>query len=237
MLDPEGSANTMGHDALTHSGSSKGVIMGHSLTEKSVVDMFNSNNGYGATFDAVTFGRTDMPNARFIWSIPYTSQNPSAAAKMINLIWTDEFIFNTLGFGTEGIDYVNTDVHGVIEYPEGLGQLTVPYNCIYELAGMGNQKMTWQAPGGTSKEDLAFMIEEMVNCSFPPAYGFIPNTDNVTSQVAAVSNVISQYNNALTYGDVDPADFLPQFISDLEAAGINDIIADYQQQFDTWRAQ
>ena len=236
MLDPEGSANTMGHDALTYTGSTKGVLMGHSLTEKSVVEMFNVNNVYGATFDAVTFGRTDMVNARFIWAIPYTSQNPSAAARMLNLIWTDEFIFNTLGFGTEGIDYVKTDVHGVIEYPEGLGQLTVPYNCIYELAGMGNQLMTWQAPGGTSQEDLAFIAEEMENTFYPPAYGFTPNTDNIANQVAAVSNIVSQYNDALTYGDVDPAEFLPLFLADLETAGINDIIADYQAQFDAWRA-
>lgn len=237
MADPEGSANTLGHDALTYSGSTKGVLMGHSLTEDSVVSMFDENNTYGAKFDAITFCRTDMVNARFSYGIPYTSKNPSAAAKFLNLIWTDEFIFNTLGFGTEGIDYVKTDTDGVIEYPEGLGQLTVPYNCIYALAGIGNQRMIWQAPGGTTKEDLAFIDEEMNNCFFPPAFGFAPVNDKVSNQVAAVSNVVTQYYDSLRYGDVDPAEFLPKFLAELDAAGINDIVAEYQTQFDAWRAE
>lgn len=236
MLDPEGSANTMGHDALTYSGSTKGVLMGHSLTEESVVAMFDSNNTYGATFDAVTFGRTDMVNARFSYGIPYTSQNPSAAAKFLNLIWTDEFIFNTLGFGTEGIDYVWNEDHTAIEYPEGLGQLTVPYNCIYALAGIGNQRMIWEAPGGTTKEDLEFINEEMTSCFYPPAFGFSPSNDKVSSQVAAVSNVVTQYNDALIYGDINPDDFLPKFLEELESAGINDIISEYQSQLDAWLA-
>ena len=236
MLDPEGSANTLGHDALTYSGSTKGVLMGHSLTESSVVKMFDNNNTYGATFDCVTFGRTDMVNARFTWAIPYTSENPSAAAKMINLIWTDEFIFNTLGFGTEGIDYVWNEDHSMLLYPEGLGQMTVPYNCIYELAGMGDQRMTWPADGGTLAEDLAFLEEEMENCYYPPMFGFTPTTDNVTTQLAAVSNVVSQYNTALVYGEENPDELLPEFLEVLETAGINDIISDYQAQYDLWAA-
>ena len=236
MLDPEGSANTLGHDALTYTGSTKGVLMGHSLTEDSVIEMFDNNNTYGATFDCVTFGRTDMVNARFEWAIPYTSANPSAAAKMINLIWTDEFIFNTLGFGTEGIDYVWNEDHTMLQYPEGLGQMTVPYNCIYELAGMGDQRMTWPAEGGSKREDLEFLTEMMEDCYYPPMFGFTPATDNVTTQLAAVSNVVNQYNTVLTYGEVDPDEYLPEFLDALETAGINDIISDYQAQYDAWAA-
>ena len=53
----------------------------------------------------------------------------------------------------------------------------------------------------------------------------------------AVSNVYNQYDKALMYGDVDPASYLPEFQAALEAAGINDILADYQAQVDAWVEQ
>lgn len=80
------------------------------------------------------------------------------------------------------------------------------------------------------------MLELIQNAWYPPLFGFMPSSDNVSTQVAAVSNVSSQYLNALTYGDVDPAEFLPQFLTALEGAGINDILADYQAQVDAWLA-
>ena len=60
---------------------------------------------------------------------------------------------------------------------------------------------------------------------------------NVQTQVAAVANVVSQYNTALTYGEENPEEVLPEFLAELEAAGINDIIADYQAQLDAWLAE
>ena len=47
----------------------------------------------------------------------------------------------------------------------------------------------------------------------------------------------NQYDKALMYGDVDPASYLPEFQAALEAAGINDILADYQAQVDAWVEQ
>ena len=33
---------------------------------------------------------------------------------------------------------------------------------------------------------------------------------------------------------MNPDEYLPQFLTELEAAGINDIIAEYQTQADAW---
>ena len=49
-----------------------------------------------------------------------------------------------------------------------------------------------------------------------------------------MSNVYDQYYKVLTYGDVNPDEFLPKFLEELETAGINDIIAEYQSQVDEW---
>ena len=78
-------------------------------------------------------------------------------------------------------------------------------------------------------------MEDLIkNAWYPPLFGFIPDSTNVSTQVAAVSNIYDQYYKVLTYGDVDPAEYLPQFLTELETAGINDIIAEYQAQADAW---
>lgn len=52
-----------------------------------------------------------------------------------------------------------------------------------------------------------------------------------------MTNVVSQYGDVLNFGDVDPdAGTYQQFLNDLEAAGINTIIADYQAQANDWLA-
>ena len=47
-------------------------------------------------------------------------------------------------------------------------------------------------------------------------------------------NVVEQYNNVLTYGDVDPDVEYPKFLQALKDAGIDRIVADYQAQADEW---
>ena len=56
------------------------------------------------------------------WSITQTCSNPEAAAKVLNMMFTNETVLNYIIFGVEGIDYVKGDVvDGIqtIKYPEG----------------------------------------------------------------------------------------------------------------------
>ena len=89
----------------------------------------------------------------------------------------------------------------------------------------------------TSESDKQFMKDLMDQSWYPRQFGFTPSTENVQTQVAAVANIVNQYNTTLTYGEEDPAEVLPEFLADLEAAGINDIVADYQAQLDAWLAE
>ena len=234
--DPEGSTNTQSHDALVMSGSSKGVVMGHAYSIETVDQMFTMNNTYGATFKSVEIGRSDMSTNTLTYGIPYTSKNPAAAAKMLNLIWTDEVVANALIYGLEGESWEWNADHTSIQYPEGLSINTVPYTALYTCGCFGNQFLLYGFDGNTSESDKAFMKELLDEAWYPPLFGFMPSSEKVSTQVAAVSNVYNQYFKPLTYGDVNPDEVLPQFLSDLEEAGINDIIAEYQSQVDAWLA-
>ena len=232
--DPEGSTNTLTHDVLISTGASKGVMMGHAYSIETIDQMFSMNNDRGATFKSVEIGVSDMTNNELVYGIAYTSGNPSAAARMMSLIWTDEFIMSAIIYGLEGVSYEWNEDHTSIVYPEGLGMDTVPYSALFSCGVFGNQFNLYGMDGNTSESDKGFM-EDLINEAWvPPLFGFIPDATPVATQVAAVSNVYDQYYNVLVYGDVNPDEFLPQFLSALEAAGINDIIAEYQAQADAW---
>jgi putative aldouronate transport system substrate-binding protein len=232
--DPEGSTNTLSHDAIIMSGQSKGVIMGHAYSIETIEQMFTMNNSYGGNFKAVEIATSDMTTNTLTYGIAYTSENPSAAAKMLSLIWTDEFVMSNLIYGVEGTSWEWNEDHSSIVYPEGLGIDTVPYTALYTCGAFGNQFNLYGMDGNTSEADKGFMKELLDGAWNPPLLGFIPNSEPVSTQVAAVSNVYDQYYKVLTYGDVNPDEFLPKFLEELETAGINDIIAEYQSQVDEW---
>lgn len=239
--DPEGSNNTLGHDALVLSGSAKGVIMGHAYSIETCDAMFDDNSKAhtenGIDFGCVQIGISDMATNGLVYGIAYTSENPAAAAKLMNIIWTDEFVASALIYGLEGVSYVWNEDHTSIEWPEGLNMGTVPYSALYTCGAFGNQFLLYGMDSNTSEADKSFMKELMDQAWYPRQFGFTPSTENVQTQVAAVANVVSQYNTALTYGEENPEEVLPEFLAELEAAGINDIIADYQAQLDAWLAE
>jgi len=235
-LDPEGSANTLSHDAVVMGGNSKGVIMGHSADAAGIGDMFDKMNTYGADFEAVTIGFSDLYTDTVGVGISYTSGNPAAAADFIDLLYTDEFVWCSLIYGAEGQDYVWNEDRTVCDYPEGLDGNTIPYPLMYSCGIIGNGFQGLPFENTDSGSSGEYGMELMQNAWCPPLYGFTPSTANVATQVAAVSNVVDQYLKVLTFGDVDPDEFYPQFLDALKVAGIDDIIADYQAQADAWLA-
>ena len=236
-LDPEGSTNTLTHDEAVFSGSSKGVIMGHSAPVDSIAEMFDEMNGYGAKFGAVTIGYSDLYTDNVGVGISYTSKRPDLAANLINHLYVDEYLWNTLIYGVEGQDYVWNEDHTLVNYPEGLDGTSIPYLfMMYSCGIIGNGFFSLPFEGNNDGSTGDYGMELMEKAWAPPLYGFTPSNANVLNEVAAVSNVVSQYSDVLTYGDVNPDEFYDQFISELKGAGIDTIIAEYQAQADAWLA-
>ena len=51
-----------------------------------------------------------------------------------------------------------------------------------------------------------------------------------------MNNVLNEYRAGLEFGVLDPDTALPEFLSKLETAGIDKIIAEKQSQLDAWLA-
>lgn len=201
-------------------------------------EQFSSGN-YGTwpmTF--TTVGEDIMESACFNveWSVGYTSKDPAAACRFLNLLYTDVDVLNLIIYGIKDVDYtLNGDptLMTSIGYPEGLDATTVPYTARITCGLMGNQFIMYGFGGEIEK----FGMDLIQNAYRSSALGFLFDSASVKNQVTAVTNVIQKYYKGLVCGEMDPETTIPKFVADLEAAGINDIIAEKQKQLDAWRAE
>lgn len=173
-----------------------------------------------------------------LWSIPTTSENPQKAFEFLNLLYGDNDIDDMLMYGLEGETYEVVEDNGtdrLVRFVDGLDASSAPFYC---YAGVYGDRLTWSIwePCDINfNQDLREFNETITKAS--PAYGYsFEVTDEVSSAYSAVTSVINQYTPTLSAGAADPSTYLPQFLQDLETAGINDVIAENQRQFDAWRA-
>ena len=67
-------------------------------------------------------------------------------------------------------------------------------------------------------------------------YGYKFDASSVETEQSTVKNVIAKYLTQLEYGTVDVDTVLPEFLKDLENAGMNKIIEENQRQLNEWLA-
>lgn len=163
-----------------------------------------------------------------------TSKVPEASLKFMNLMFTNADLANLIQWGIEGRDYVvNED--GTVQPPEGFDSSSVPYPGGY--FNMLNMYCGLEYPAaGTPQESINFGVDNIFKAERVRSFGFVFDTSSVTSQYAAVSNVIMQYYAGLDCGSVDLETTIPAFNQALKEAGIDDIIAEKQRQYDEWKA-
>ena len=165
------------------------------------------------------------------WTIPVTAAEPEAAARFLNLMNKDSRIPNLFLYGIEGTHYVYTDKEkGEIGYPEGVDASTSTYS--YGIGIYGNMTEAVTLGQNTLEEDKIW--SDTARNRPTKAYGFCYDASAMTNQIIAVEAVINEYVPALTTGSADLEPTYAEFISKLEANGINEIIADKQAQFDAW---
>ncbi len=172
-----------------------------------------------------------------LWSIPYTCENPEAAMKFMNMMWDNEDIINLIYYGIEGLDYqVVDDGSGRIGFLDGESPQTCGYHQWFGIYGNTPRRLTWIDLPADYKDQLQAFNNDVNEDNTSKYLGYCFNPESVKTQYAAVQDVISTYRTPLECGVVDPETMLPQFISALEAAGINDIIAANQAALDEWKA-
>ena len=167
----------------------------------------------------------------FGWGVPSTSKNPEAAVKFLNLLYTNADVANLLNYGIEGVNYEDKG-DGTIGFPEGVDTSNTDYYFNAAFA-VGNYYLlkVWEGNSPTLREDALAANEAAPLSEY---MGFAFDNTSVKNEVTAATSAYEEYYRGLITGISDPQTALPEFLEKLEAAGIDDIIAEKQAQLDAY---
>ena len=180
---------------------------------------------YYVTTDSVTAG----------FGICATSQHPNETLKFLELLHTNQDVYNLLAHGIEGKHWEFVDkANKVIGFPAGVTAANSPYNPAQGWM-WGNQFLEYYlSPAQIGTWEATKKINDASVGS--TALGFTLNPDPIKNELAALSAVHSQYGLPLETGLVDPATALPEYQQKLKDAGLDTVITEIQKQLDAWKA-
>lgn len=168
------------------------------------------------------------------YMVPTACSTPEKAVKLLDIMLTDKDMANLFMYGVEGQDYVVKDeANEIVGYPEGVDSSTVGWNNETWLAGNGSLAYVWESDEpGLWDRYKEFNDSAVVS----PLYGFTFDTQNVKTEITAITNVITKYEAVICAGYSEPEEAVSQMVEELNAAGINNIIEEAQTQIADWKA-
>ena len=195
--------------------------------------LMEDNSGFNFEIGCVTAEpepwATTVMAAGFTWCITELSQHKVEAMQLLNLLYSDSDIANLVINGIEGQHYV-LQPEGNFVYPEG-----VTMNNVGWASPPGFMPNSWIAAPAAPTLPSTYELYRKDNetCLKSPGFGFSFNTVAVEDQIAGCNNVCDKYLGTLMLGMGDDA-MLEQFIAELKANGVDDIVAEKQKQLDAW---
>lgn len=164
-------------------------------------------------------------------AVGVNSEHPELAVQLYNLVFTDEWLFNTLLYGIEGVNYTKVSdteitINRESNYAAPLASFT-----------MANQFNSWieQGTGDPKQWEIAKQFCEDATPS--KLFGFIFDSSAVQNEVANCSAIYSEYQYPLLCGAVDPEEIIPQLNERLDQAGADKILKEMQRQVDEFLAK
>lgn len=169
----------------------------------------------------------------YMWHISSFCEDPAAAMRVLNVLYSDAEAAQLVGQGIEGKNYI-IDENGQMAFPEGKTLFDAGWGCsgsaIWPNITLCN---TWNY----EPEDVYEQMKaKNASAKKSLALGFQFDSTSVADQMAACANVVAQYYIPLMNGEADMEETLPAFQEQLKKAGIDDIIAEKQAQLDAWLA-
>ncbi len=155
------------------------------------------------------------------------SKNVDKALAFLELWNTDPQVKNMITYGIEGKHYDLVD--GKVKRREGALDLYKMDN-----AASGNMMISALLVDEPDDKYEKFKVfnESAIEAS---NLGFACDTTPVKSKLAACAGVLSEYNPLLCCGAVDPDQYLDAMLQGLKNAGVEDVKAELQKQYDAWR--
>lgn len=212
---------------------------------------FSFQNAFKADCNEVTLGRncggvelgyiplgeaiiSGSSTTMMSWGVPITSEKPEKAVEFLSLLFENSDLANLCNFGIEGEHYVKQSER-IITYPEGVDASNTGWGGF--INWFGDNKTVYQLTPNTEEYYDQLKVYSMEEALVSNALGYTFDTTGVKTQIAAVTSVIDTMKPMLECGVADVETELPNFINALKEAGIDEIIAENQRQFNEWLNQ
>jgi len=173
-------------------------------------------------------------------SIMHGARNPERAMQFLNLLNSAEgaYIYNMLAYGIEGIHWDYTDrENGIIETYDYAGGHATGGDVSYALPrwAIGNTRYAYATQGVDPGYDR-YMTGVLNFEAMPmPLSGFVFNSSAVIAEVAAVTDIVQEYEQGLMYGMYsDVRATILERNARLDAAGGQRIKEEIQRQVDAF---
>ena len=237
---PDAATNTDANTIQIQSGYYLGCF---TSTETDMVSNLSRDCGYEMMkIDLVpAYAETSMYQ-NTMWSIPTTCENPEKTFQFLNYLYADNGLANMLTNGLEGVSYVVEEQgerpgQAVIRYADGVDAANSPYTMPLHVYG-DKLNVAVYSPMTLDYYTMATEFNENLPADrVSKTLGFVFNSESVATEVTAIDAVVAQYTGIIAAGAQDPAEVLPKFLEDLNAAGIDKVIAEKQSQLDAWLAE
>ena len=193
------------------------------------------NPGYKSAYYPSTESYASTVKAGF--AVNAKCENVERAVELLEFLQNDTYAATILHFGPEGKGWTDTDNDNVIELTELNSDSSTRYWYNWYGWTLGGVTAMKAIPGSATNY-MENMKELNRTATTMPNYGFTFNSEPVENEIAAVSNVFAEYHAVLQTGQNDNVDELvDEFIAELKANGMDEIVAEAQRQLDAWRAE
>lgn len=201
-----------------------------------------STNLYG--FDCVeaepTYGTVSTVNIlNSVNAISAHSKHVDEAIKVLNLIWEDTYLSNTLAYGIEGKDYTvdKGDVHNYNDINEIHITTNSGTNVKWSIwhNWLGPLWDQWDSPWNT-RESLEQMQQLNESSEKSPILGFVINTDSIKTEISTLTSICNDADQVYRTGSMKDYDsYKKEIKKKLENAGLEKVIDEINKQYTEWK--
>ena len=168
------------------------------------------------------------------YAIPYCSDEPERAMMVLNAIYSQPDLYNTLIYGVEGVDYTK-NADGTITTTYSGADVTADDNYGIQRWIIGSCKNAL-INNGTDPNYYADLEALEENARVNPFMNFTFDRTNVEGICASILNVYYEYGSQLDNGVAGDnwEELYNSYVSARKDAGIDELVAEFQSQINAY---
>ena len=164
-------------------------------------------------------------------AVSAASKNPERALMVYDLLRNDPECYRLINYGVEGVSYEVTS-DGMRKTPEGYNSATDAITTNFWWGRNDDLELKDATLNWDAIEKL-YAEYDKIKIDYP--YGqFVPNVDDIQSKIDNINDIHTTYMKQIAFGKYSGTaeDIVAEYQAALKSAGIDDVTAELQAQFD-----